>query len=345
MLEVINTEQSTIANANYPELSPASAASNLAEAINTVLPDEKSPLSAAARLHFQNLGKLLRGTTSLRLAKVVGLDWDAAINWAVAVELMHNASLVHDDICDEDQFRRDQFSVVSSFGTPIAVCLGDWLVARSFELGIRAAEKGIGLSSIELLASSMRHLSAGEAAEFSSSKFLDWSDYEKIVLNKTVPLISAAIEGPLVLSDRKENLSDIRAATNALGIAYQISNDISDIIDGNGNPGPFNDLRKRAPNAVLLTFREQLSTEERNDYDVWWENLSGPTIEEWIVRIHSSQSLDICSRRLNSTLGDFKDSCNNLPDYILEALDPIIVYLQALTSTCAPLSKKTLDFN
>ena len=52
VLEVINTEQSTIANANYPELSPASAASNLAEAINTVLPDEKSPLSAAARTAF-----------------------------------------------------------------------------------------------------------------------------------------------------------------------------------------------------------------------------------------------------------------------------------------------------
>ena len=159
MLEAINIGQTAAARTEHPELSSVSAASDLTEAIHSILPDERSPLSAAARLHFQNPGKLLRGTTTLRLSKGIGLNWRRAIDWAVAVELMHNASLVHGDICDEDQFRRDQFSVVSSFGTPIAVCLGDWLVARSFELGVRASRDGDTLDAIEILASAMRRIS------------------------------------------------------------------------------------------------------------------------------------------------------------------------------------------
>lgn len=345
MLETIDIEKSLAACTEYPDLSALSVASNLTEAINSILPDEHSSLSAAARLHFQNPGKLLRGITSLRLSKGIGLDWRRAIDWAVAVELMHNASLVHDDICDEDQFRRDQFSVVSSFGTPIAVCLGDWLVARSFELGVRAAQDGPGTRVIEILASAMRRLSAGEAAEFSSPTLLEWADYEEIVLHKTVPLISASIEGPLLLSDREANTADIRSAINALGIAYQISNDMADILDRDGKPGPFNDLRKRSPNAVLLSFREQLSGKVRDEYDAWWGDLSGPTIEEWIAQIHSSVSLDICSQRLNAKLDDFTNSCNKLPDYILEALDPILAYLNALTSVYASPTSAAFDLN
>ena len=55
----------------------------------------------------------------------------------------------------------------------------------------------------------------------------------------------------------------------------------------------------------------------------------------WIAQIHSSVSLDICSQRLNAKLDDFTSSYNKLPDYILEALDPILVYLNALTSVYA----------
>ena len=93
MLEIIDIEKSLAACTEYPDLSALSVASNLTEAINSILPDEHSSLSAAARLHFQNPGKLLRGITSLRLSKGIGLDWRRAIDWAVAVELMRIPSL------------------------------------------------------------------------------------------------------------------------------------------------------------------------------------------------------------------------------------------------------------
>ena len=96
-----------------------------------MLPGEGHPLFNVTKTHFAEFGKMLRGTTSLTVSNAVGLDQDVGLNWALAVELMHNASLVHDDVCDEDEFRRDHPTVFAIHGAPLAICFGDWLVAKS----------------------------------------------------------------------------------------------------------------------------------------------------------------------------------------------------------------------
>ena len=65
----------------------------------------------------------------------------AALHWAVAIEVLHNASLIHDDICDGDQLRRGRPAVWSKYGRDVALTLGDWLVALSFELAAEAAQR------------------------------------------------------------------------------------------------------------------------------------------------------------------------------------------------------------
>ncbi len=344
MLRLADNAPSLSAQPDYGAL-PSDVEPVLKNAISAILPERGSPLFKAAHFHFQSYGKLLRGRTALDLSRVVGLEWSKAIHWAVAVELMHNASLVHDDICDDDQFRRDRTSVMANFGTPLAVCFGDWLVARSFESALLAVGSGAGIPAISLLASVMRKLSEGEAAEFLGTPALDWKSYEKIVMQKTVPLILAPIEGPLVLSGRDEALSAVRQAMQTLGVAYQISNDMLDVMNKDGRTAAFNDLRKGAPNAVSVCFRDLLSPDERIDFDHWMSGLSDRTTEQWITLFTSSNALQACSNKLDNKLEDFRYNCTSLPDYLLAALEPMVNYLESLTASTNARAKMELELN
>ena len=191
----------------------------------------------------------------------------------------------------------------------------------------------------------MRKLSEGEASEFSVVPPLDWDCYERIVLQKTVPLILAPIEGPLVLSGRDEDLSAVRKAMHALGIAYQISNDMLDVMNKDGRNAAFNDLRRGSPNAVTVCFRDLLDKEERVDFDDWMSGFSDRTTEQWITLFSSSKALEACSNKLDARLEAFRYNCTELPDYLLAALEPMVSYLEGLTSSTTARAKLELELN
>ena len=79
------------------------------------LPKSDTALAEAARHHFAKSGKMLRAKMALRAAKILKIDAAASLHWAVAIEVLHNASLIHDDICDGDQLRRGRLSVWSKY--------------------------------------------------------------------------------------------------------------------------------------------------------------------------------------------------------------------------------------
>ena len=108
----------------------------LIDSINDLLPAKEHALYQASKIHFQNYGKLLRGITALMVSNAIGLDQRCAINWALAVELMHNASLVHDDICDGDAYRRENNTVWCATSERAAICfgLGTYLIPLSTSL-------------------------------------------------------------------------------------------------------------------------------------------------------------------------------------------------------------------
>ncbi len=98
------------------------------------LPSGKHPLATAAQHHFKRTGKQLRGRMALAAGDSFGVPRTTSLPWAAAVEVLHNASLVHDDICDGDMVRRGAPSVWALYGRDTALALGDWLIALSFEL-------------------------------------------------------------------------------------------------------------------------------------------------------------------------------------------------------------------
>ena len=98
------------------------------------MPNSKSRLTEAALYHFKNPGKSFRAQLALSSGSALGLDAYDNLHWAAACELLHNASLIHDDISDSSSHRRGQESIHQHFGSDMALCLGDWMIAKAFEL-------------------------------------------------------------------------------------------------------------------------------------------------------------------------------------------------------------------
>ena len=307
----------------------------------SILPEEDHALYNVAQFHFKDFGKMLRGTTALSVSKVVGLDVNAAIHWGLAVELMHNASLVHDDVCDKDAKRRYNPTIFATFGSPLAICFGDWLVAKSFEHAVIALNNAGNKSNkpISLLSKVMAQLSKGQAREFTGGPVLDWENYNNIVSGKTIPLLAAALEGPLLLADKLEYLDDIRNIIEELGLGYQISNDILDVLGKDGSSIPFNDLNRKAPNAVSITFRNNLKNGHRINFDKWMSNKAQAKSRDWSIEIKRNGAINNCIKHLKHHLNESRKHQDKLPNELQDALLPLVRYLESASTKMYPITK------
>jgi geranylgeranyl pyrophosphate synthase len=169
-------------------------------------------------------GKRLRPITCMLCAEVVGGDYRSTKNAFLALELLHNGTLVHDDIVDEDIFRRGRTSVHTKFGGKRAVLTGDSL----FSLGLIYAAKTENPRIIELLSETALKMIQGVALQtFYRRKILSENQYLNINYLKSGSLFeAAAVLGALSYT---ENLEDVNALTGFgknFGNAYQIRDDI-----------------------------------------------------------------------------------------------------------------------
>ena len=109
--------------------------------LNQLLPSRVTHLGKVGRYHFKTRGKFIRGKLALITGDAFKVDKKLSLLWALSVELLHNASLIHDDICDHDSIRRGNRNVSAKFGEEVALIFGDWLIGKSFELaGMITAE-------------------------------------------------------------------------------------------------------------------------------------------------------------------------------------------------------------
>jgi geranylgeranyl pyrophosphate synthase len=208
-------------------------------------------------------------------------DPQAPVAAGVAVELVHLASLVHDDLLDRATLRRGRPSTWSAFGERAAVAGGDFLFARAFaEL---AAEQGV--EALELLAQAALELARGEALEreqrFDAETSID--DYLERCSLKTGALFSAACR--LGADDAESRLG---AYGSALGIAFQIVDDVLDCSGETPETGKTagTDLRAGVPTLPLLIAAER--------DPVVRDALAGGPCEGALVRIAASGALDRC---------------------------------------------------
>jgi octaprenyl-diphosphate synthase len=170
---------------------------------------------------------------------------------AALVELLHTATLVHDDVVDDANERRGFFSVNALWKNKIAVLVGDYLLSRSLLTSIDNKD----FASLEVIARAVKAMSEGELLQLEKSRTLDITEevYMEVIRQKTGSLIAACCEAAAISVDRADLAEQMRKFGETVGLAFQIKDDIFDY--GNdvqiGKPTG-NDIRERKVTMPLI---------------------------------------------------------------------------------------------
>ena len=307
----------------------------IASFMSSQLPTAPHPLAAPAAHHFARPGKMLRARLALSAAKRMKSDTQAALHWAAAVELLHNASLVHDDMCDDDATRRGRPSVWSIYGRNTALALGDWMIARSFELAAKAAAIGKAPILVTLLADHMLATTKGQALEFVQKDYPAWEAYLEICTGKTAPLFVAPVEGVAQLAGRADVIPALMRFFTAVGAAYQIANDIQNVTGTDGAFSPASDLVRRTPNAVIVTYRSLLTGELLQGFNSWLASDDQDKARQWHQAILSSGALTLTAEHMMGIVEEAERLIEDLPEDCAQIVTPIHAQLVKATRQCA----------
>ncbi|MBT7605587.1 MAG: hypothetical protein HN583_07875 [Kordiimonadaceae bacterium] len=228
--------------------------------------DVKEPfISKWLKHHNDSKGKWMRARLALVSGGLLGLSSQTYIKWAVVCELIHSASLLHDDICDEDSMRRGKKSLWKEFGIPAALCTGDYLIAESFSK-LTEIEKGWHQNILlKLLSCSVKEIIFGQSLDVSMDHLsLNREQYRKIAIEKTAPFIALPIMGMFHCKELTEDeCLAVKEISNELGFAYQYLNDVENIIGAEQEAA--SDFFKGHPNFMVIRILEKLSINEKKN--------------------------------------------------------------------------------
>ena len=178
----------------------------------------------------QRTGKQMRPMLTLLSAKNYGEITDVTQNAAVALELLHTASLVHDDVVDESEERRGQASVNASYNNKVAVLVGDYILSNCLSLVAKTKDHRV----LQYVAELGQTLAAGEILQLQNINNQEFSEdvYYQVIRQKTAALFETCCGmGALSVNASEEDIKNAKLFGQNLGMIFQIRDDIFDYFD------------------------------------------------------------------------------------------------------------------
>lgn len=201
---------------------------------------------------FRRKGKQMRPLLVFLSAKLNGEINEATYVAATFIELLHTASLVHDDVVDDARERRGALSINALWNSKIAVLVGDYMLSRGLLISIEKNRYDM----LEIVAEAVKSMSEGELLQLQKARKLNIKeeDYFRIISSKTAALIAACTAcGARSVTDDPEIIQMMKEFGENIGIAFQIRDDLLDY-EGNGLTGkaPGNDIKERKITLPLI---------------------------------------------------------------------------------------------
>src|SRR5580704_16811144 len=196
-------------------------------------------------------GKQLRPMFVLLSAKLCGPVNEAAYRAASLVELLHTASLVHDDVVDESLERRGFFSTYALWKTKISVLVGDYLFAKGMLLSLDNNDFRI----LQILSGAVRQMSEGELSQMEKSRSLNLDEkvYFEIIRFKTASLLASACAAGAYTTSNDESLTEkLRLFGQKVGTAFQIKDDLFDYGNESVGKPTGNDIKEKKLTLPLI---------------------------------------------------------------------------------------------
>jgi octaprenyl-diphosphate synthase len=270
-------------------------------------------------LHYiaQRSGKQLRPLLVLLAAKLCNPVTDKTYRTAVALEMLHNASLVHDDVVDSSDLRRGAPAVHVRWNNKVAVLAGDYMLAKV--IGLVAEVRNTQI--LDIISSLGRSLSSGELAQLhvGSSMWIDEAQYNRVIDLKTARLFQACAEaGAESAGCTQRQRTALREYGRLLGLCFQIKDDIFDYSDLEelGKP-TMSDLRDGKVTLPLIIALQRAPEAEAEAVRRMGEHLdddprSLEQIKSFVLRFHGDeyavQQMLTYKKQATEALAVFRDS-------------------------------------
>jgi len=278
---------------------------------------------------LQVRGKLFRPSLLLLCNEVGGKPSAEAETLGAVIELIHLATLVHDDAVDHSVLRRGMPTVNSMWSHQVAIIMGDYLYSRSVaELGRLGR-----IEPIQILAAASNAMSVGELRQLSSTEALDFTeaDYDLLIEAKTASLMSAACELGALVGDTTLRIPLARFGRE-LGMAFQIADDLLDYTSEasvTGKPAGL-DLREHKVTLPLIAVLPSLAAGEREQLEDFFRDPEpkDDAIAAIIHLVRERGGLDYAKSRARAFAQRASDALDELPDGpALQSLRDSIAYV------------------
>jgi octaprenyl-diphosphate synthase len=223
-------------------------------------------------------GKRLRPMLTIAAAKLVGYDGQGHIRLAAAVEFMHTATLLHDDVVDESDMRRGKRTARLLWGNHASVLVGDFLLGQAFRMMVDVGS----LPALKILSNAAAVIAEGEVMQLAAAKHTSTTEdaYLAIINAKTAALFSAAAEvGATIAGRPADEQAALRSYGKNLGIAFQLVDDALDYAGDSGRLGKSvgDDFREgKITLPVILCYRRGSEAERT----FWTRTLTDSKIQD-----------------------------------------------------------------
>ena len=302
----------------------------LNEIIATTLSSNSELTNSIVTSYLKSKGKMLRPIVTLLSAKFFGGINDKALQGAAALEMLHNASLIHDDVIDEATERRGLPTINNVWSNHVAVLVGDFFVTGALRCGVATGDGRI----LSALADMGRDLSLGEIdqVDIARNHNIDEATYMDIIRAKTASLFECcAAVGGYANNAPQTSIDELRRYARLLGICFQIKDDTFDYYNDPiiGKPTG-NDLREGKVTLPLIYALNRTDLPERVEMLalVNKENLTGEDIDRLIEFAKRAGGIDYAYAKMES----LRDEANDIlspysPDDTIEQFREIFDYV------------------
>lgn len=277
-------------------------------------------------------GKQMRPLFVFLSAKMIGSTNDSTYRAATLIELLHTATLVHDDVVDESDTRRGFFSINALWKNKIAVLIGDFLLSRGLLLSVKHKDYHL----LEITTKAVEEMSEGELLQIEKARKLDITEdvYFNIITKKTASLIaSCCASGAASVTDDKTVIESMRQFGETVGIAFQIRDDLFDYgtDTGIGKPVGIDIKEKKMTLPLIYALNQADATQKRFIINtIKNHNTDDKRVAEVIALVEALGGITYTRQRMGEyrdralqILAKFpaNDACRSLTDLVNYVID------------------------
>ncbi len=273
-------------------------------------------LDRIMRFIVNRKGKQLRPMFVFLSARLCGPVNESTYRAASLVEILHTATLVHDDVVDESLERRGFFSTYALWKNKISVLVGDYLLAKGLLLSLDHSDFRI----LQLLSGAVRKMSEGELLQIEKARTLNLEEevYFEIIRNKTASLLASSCAAGAFSTSGDEALTErLSRFGEAVGVAFQIKDDLFDYGDEKTGKPSGNDLKEKKLTLPLIYTLNTVDKKLRREliYIIKNENRDPVKIKYVIAQVEAAGGIRYATEKMNvyrdealRILYDFEDS-------------------------------------